>query len=71
MVAARFRARAAAMLEGDEGRDIADALAADETDPYAAATDLVALLDRVAREQGRRRSRVETVPHATECREWR
>jgi LAO/AO transport system kinase len=46
MVAARLRARAAAVLEGDEGRDVADALAAGETDPYGAATDLVALLGR-------------------------
>lgn len=45
MVAARLRARAAAVLEGDEGSDLADALAAGEIDPYGAAATL---LDRLA-----------------------
>jgi LAO/AO transport system kinase len=45
MVAARLHARAAAALDGDRGRDLADQLAAGELDPYGAAETL---LERLA-----------------------
>jgi LAO/AO transport system kinase len=45
MVGARLRARAAAALESEEGRDLADALAAGETDPYGAASTLLGRLE--------------------------
>jgi LAO/AO transport system kinase len=45
MVGARLRARAAAVLESGEGRDLADALAAGETDPYRAASTLLGRLE--------------------------
>jgi GTPase len=45
MVGARLRARTAAALESEEGRDLADALAAGETDPYGAASTLLGRLE--------------------------
>jgi LAO/AO transport system kinase len=45
MVAARLRGRAAAFLDGDQGRDLADGLAEGEMDPYEAASRLLRRLE--------------------------